>query len=417
MISKYIVPALAVSNLMGAEAVSRHRHLHKKDLVYAATEIEVTTEYITVTVTEGDETETSVIPTTVTESTVVPTTSSVASTTSSAAPSTTSTVAPSSTSVVVVSSTSATPTPSSTTLATVVSSTSVAPVEPVVTSATSSSVASSTSADLLQNVAAALSSVLSPSSTTSSAAAAATSASSSSSSSGIKRGLAYNTASLVSSIVSSGGSYGWCYDWGFDDAGLTADVEYIPMLWGPTKYTSSWDTAAAAAVTKGTEALFSFNECDNSGQCNMAAAEAATYHQQYLNPYEGQIKIGAPAISSSETTGQGLDWLASFITACNGNCAMDFINLHWYGPGGQSGGETFLAFLAKAYAQTSLPIWVTEFQATSGDESAFLEYVMDQLDNNSTLSYVHKYSYFYLDTLYSGTSLTSIGSLYASTTY
>jgi hypothetical protein len=417
MISKYIVPALAASNLIGVEAANHHRHLHKKELVYAATEVEVTTEYITVTVTEGDETETSVLPTTVTESSVF---AAAATTTSSSTTSTStssSIVVPSSTSIsssiVVPSSTSTTPVAvPTTTLATVVSSSSSSAAAPTTT--TTSTAGLNLDLGLGLTLGGGLSST---STSTSTAAAATTSSSSSSSSSGVKRGVAYNTASLVSSILSIAGSskFSWCYDWGFDSSGLTADIEFIPMLWGPTHYSSEWDTKAEAAITDGVTALFSFNECDNTGQCNLDAATAATDHIKYLNPYEGKILIGAPAISSSETAGQGLDWLASFTTACAGNCAMDFINLHWYGPGGGKGegGDTFLKYLIKANEQANLPVWVTEFQATSGDEDAFIEYVVHQLDTNSTFDFVHRYSYFYLDTLFSGTSLTTAGTTYA----
>ncbi|KAF3010440.1 hypothetical protein E8E14_000643 [Neopestalotiopsis sp. 37M] len=89
---------------------------------------------------------------------------------------------------------------------------------------------------------------------TSAAASTTTSAAStgSSSSSGVKRGFGYSDASLVSAIVSAAStSSGWCYDWDFTNGGLTADVNYIPMLWGPSYYDSSWSEAASSAVSNG----------------------------------------------------------------------------------------------------------------------------------------------------------------------
>ncbi|ETS73406.1 hypothetical protein PFICI_15011 [Pestalotiopsis fici W106-1] len=392
MFSKYIVPAIAATNLLnGVEGSSRHRHLHKKDVVYAATEVDVTTVWETVTVTAGDETPAA--------------TPSAANFVAAAAPdssyeaSSVATTATSSSEAVIVAPTTYS-TPSTTTLSTV--QTSAAAPE---TSSTSTYVAVTTTA---------------AASTTSTAAASTTSAAStgSSSSSGTKRGLGYNDASLVSTIVSAASaSFGWCYDWGFTNGGLTANINYIPMLWGPTHYDSSWSEAASAAVSDGVEALLSFNECDNAGQANLDAATAATYHTEYFSEYQGKIKIGAPSITSSADAGLGLDWLASFMSACGSSCPIDFVNLHWYGPGGEEGAQTFLDYLVEAYTQTNYPVWVTEFGVTSGDEDTFLTYALDQLDNNSTYSFVDKYAYFYLATGYlmeSTTSLSTAGSIYAS---
>ncbi|KAK9798825.1 putative Glycosyl hydrolase catalytic core-domain-containing protein [Seiridium cardinale] len=411
MFSKFIVPALAATNLLnGVEASSRHRHMHKRDVVYAATEVEIATVYETVTVFAGEEAAaatTAAAPQSFyaaahhgSSSSADSVTSAAAATTSAAATSaapTTATIA--TTAPVVVAEPAATS--SSTTLATIVQS-------PVVEKASTTT-----------PVTTAVPTTYAATTTTAAAASTTTKASSTgSSSSGAKRGLGYNDASLVSTIVSAASTtFGWCYDWGFTNGGLTASVAYVPMLWGPTHYDSSWDTAAKSAVSSGSEALFSFNECDNAGQANLDAATAASYHTQYLGPYKGQIKIGAPSITSSDSTGQGLSWLSEFISSCGSDCALDFINLHWYGPGGEEGAQEFLDYLVKANTQTGYNVWVTEFGTVSGDEDAFLTYALDQLDNNSTFSFVEKYAYFYLAEGYlfdSTTALSSAGSIYAS---
>jgi hypothetical protein len=56
-----------------------------------------------------------------------------------------------------------------------------------------------------------------------------------------------------------------------------------------------------------------------------------------------------PSVTSSATAGQGLDWVAAFISACAGRvsyfgtndfknwtdqvaqCYFDYVNIHWYG--------------------------------------------------------------------------------------
>lgn len=392
MFSKYIVPAIAATNLLNGVEGANHRHLHKKDVVYAATEVDVTTVWETVTVTAGDEAAATPSGANFVQA-AAPDSSYEASSVETTAAATTSSEA-----VVVAPTTYAAPT---TTLSTV--QTSAAAPE---TSSTSTYIAVTTTAAAPTTTSAAASTTTSAAST------------GSSSSSGVKRGLGYNDASLVSAIVSAAStSFGWCYDWGFTNGGLTADVNYIPMLWGPTHYDSSWSEAASSAVSNGVEALLSFNECDNAGQANLDAATAATYHTEYFSEYVGKIKIGAPSITSSADAGYGLDWLAAFTTACGADCPMDFVNLHWYGPGGEDGAQTFLDYLVQAYTQTNMPVWVTEFGVTSGDEDAFLTYALDQLDNNSTYSFVDKYAYFYLATGYlmeSSTALSTAGSIYAS---
>ena len=39
------------------------------------------------------------------------------------------------------------------------------------------------------------------------------------------------------------------------------------------------------------------------------------------------VKKAFPAITSSTSSGQGLDWLAKFFAACDGKCSGDYINL------------------------------------------------------------------------------------------
>jgi hypothetical protein len=39
------------------------------------------------------------------------------------------------------------------------------------------------------------------------------------------------------------------------------------------------------------------------------------------------IKKAYPAVTSSPAAGMGLDWLSQMISACNGGCYADYINL------------------------------------------------------------------------------------------
>ncbi|KAI0137310.1 glycosyl hydrolase catalytic core-domain-containing protein [Xylariales sp. AK1849] len=400
MFTKYIVPALCATNLLsGVEAARGHRHLHKKDVVYDATVLDIETVYETVTVYANEE------PATSTSSL-----STVSMFAASHPASTTSTLAAAPTTAVVEPAA-----PSPTTLATAVKSATeeAAASAPVVAEVATKAAETTTAAPVVPITTA----VAAAATTTAAAAATSSAAASSTGSSGDKRGLAYTDASLVSSILSmASGKFSWAYNWGADDGGLTSSIPFIPMLWGPTHYNADWVSKAEAAVTAGTDALLSFNECDNAGQCNMGAADAASYHKQYMNIYAGKTRIGAPSISSSQEANQGLDWLEQFFTACDGACSYDFCNIHWYGPGGVDGANEFLGYLVGAQATCGKNLWVTEWAAISGDEDAFMSHALDQLDNNATFSFVEKYSYFYLATgslFDSSTTLSGLGQIYA----
>ena len=252
------------------------------------------------------------------------------------------------------------------------------------------------------------------SSTSSSTAAAATVASSSSSGSGA-RGLAYNSGDLLAPLLGSGTKCTWSYNWGQTaDASAPSSLEFVPMLWGPT-HSDGWSANAAAAIANGATNLLSFNECDNVGQCNLDPASAATAHIEYMNPFSGQARIGTPAITNSNTAGEGVDWLTAFLSACDGQCAYDFCAAHWY-----NGPDTnnFLNHLVAVHEACGKPVWITEFAPTGSDEeiSAFLTTVMTAMDTDATYSFVERYSYFMVATgslLSSSTTPSAYGSTFA----
>ncbi|CAK7223727.1 hypothetical protein SCUCBS95973_005277 [Sporothrix curviconia] len=250
--------------------------------------------------------------------------------------------------------------------------------------------------------------------TSTTAAASATTAASSSSGTG-SRGLAYNSGDLLAPFLTSGTKINWSYNWGQTaDAGAPSDLEFVPMLWGPT-HSDGWSANAAAAIADGASSLLSFNECDNVDQCNLDAASAAAAHIEYMNPFSGQARISTPAITNSNVAGEGVDWLTAFLEACNGECAYDFCAAHWY-----NGPETsdFLAHLVAVHEACGKPVWITEFAPTGSDEeiSAFLETVMTAMDTDPTYDFVERYSYFMAATgslLSSSTALSAYGNTYA----
>lgn len=425
MYTKYLVPALCAAAFLDTAGASPsgHRHLHKKDIKYIATEVEIVTDIVYVTVTEG----VPAAPAPATATPVAPAPESMYKGSKpaypvrpvsdapvvEAAPTTTTTPAPP-------------PPPPATPTPAPAPSSAPAPARPVeeppapkpTTMVTATKPAPSP-ANPIESIAteagAVVSSVVSEIAQPS-AAPSSTPAKGGSSNTG-RRGLAYNDASLVKTVLGMSNKFSWVYNWGSTNGGLDAPITFYPTLWGPQdQHTQGWAKHAQDAIDAGADALMSFNECDNSGQCNTAADVAAAKHKELMGPFAGKARILAPAITSSQEPGQGIQWLEAFEKACGSDCPYDAVNAHWYGPGGEAGADEFLGHIVKVHeAANGRPVWVTEFAATDGDMAAFMKHALDELDNNPKYNFVEKYAYFYLATgslMETTTSLSSIGNIY-----
>ncbi|KAI1167188.1 glycosyl hydrolase catalytic core-domain-containing protein [Nemania serpens] len=415
MFSKASLIALCATLALKEVAAGHgHQHVHadKREIVWAATETVVVTDYVTVTVTEGQEPTAASTPTSSKVHRPPPHhTHSKQSTTTPV------TTAVSSTPVVV-----AVPT-TSVTVPTVTPTTMITAVKPTTTKATttkattqSSSVSTTTKATPVVEkptvVLPTTTAVVIP--TTSSASATPTPVAGNG---GSKRGLAFNDASLVQEFLTLGGEASWAYNWGSTTGDLPAGVAYYPMLWSPAPdHSNGWDAAAKAAIANGANALLGFNEPDIASQANMSPQDAAAGHIKFMNPYAGQARISTPAISSSENANQGVDWLKQFFNACNGQCQFDFCAAHWYGPGGVNGANLFLQHLKDVNtACDGKPVWVTEFAAESDSVDEFVSTIVQALESDE-YSFVEKYSYFMANVgnLFSSpTQLSSYGKIYA----
>ncbi len=142
----------------------------------------------------------------------------------------------------------------------------------------------------------------------------------------------------------------WFYDWG-NGGNSSANAEYVPMKW-----TAGSGISGVATKQKVTHSL-GYNEPDSSSQANLTVAAAIA---DWPSMAQWGLRAGAPAVSDSGVTGQGLDWLYSFMNqATNLNYRVDFIPIHFYKCGWSS--VQLSNYLAGVYAQTGKPIWVTEF--------------------------------------------------------
>ncbi|KAI1340120.1 glycosyl hydrolase catalytic core-domain-containing protein [Xylariaceae sp. FL0016] len=381
--------AAAAVNEVAAGSV-HHRHMHpKRDVVYAETDTVIVTDWVTVTA--GDE---------------QPTAAAVAGTgakavTSQFSEAEATTAASSATYEAADYTVSTTSIPASTPAA--VEEPSVSPTT-LMTSVVQSSATQALTTQLQY-----------PSTTSSSAAAASSTVAASSS--GGQRGAAYNDAALVEALLTLGSDLSWAYNWGSTSSGLSDQITYYPMLWSAASdHSSDWNENAQAAIDAGSDCLLSFNEPDNSGQANMTPEDAATQHISFMNPFADKARISSPAITSSENSGEGIDWLNSFFDACAGNCQVDFCAAHWYGPGGTDGANTFLAHVKAVHeACDNKPVWMTEFATTSGDTDEFMSAVVEAFGTDE-YSFVEKYSYFMVSVgslMESATSLSTYGKIFA----
>lgn len=99
------------------------------------------------------------------------------------------------------------------------------------------------------------------------------------------------------------------------------------MLW--SNYTGAdvtWMDNARSWIANGSAHLLAFNEPELSSQSDLEPSDAADLYRQYLQPFAGQAKLGAPAVSND-----GWDWINQFLGNCSG-CTVDFIPIHWYNP-------------------------------------------------------------------------------------
>lgn len=240
---------------------------------------------------------------------------------------------------------------------------------------------------------------------------------------GGKRGLAFNNGALLNAFVGTKAA-SWCYSWGQTrDGKVPAGMPFTPMMWCPRPdHEPTWAKNAEKAIAEGAKEFLSFNEPDIASQCNMDPATTAGHHKRLMNPYQGRVRISSPSVSNSNLAGQGLSWLKSFMSACNGQCAIDFCAIHWYSPPNP---QRFLDDMDAAHAACNgKPIWITEFavvEASDDQAEDFIRKVTHEMDTNPKYGYIERYSYFMAavgsgphSLMSSDTSLNRFGKAYAS---
>ncbi|KAI0039545.1 glycoside hydrolase family 128 protein [Auriscalpium vulgare] len=209
-----------------------------------------------------------------------------------------------------------------------------------------------------------------------------------------KAGLAWPNGGTVDvNQFRSTGKVSWYYSWGVYS--FNTDLEFVPMLWGPTHVTE-FEANINQAIQQGhANTVLGFNEPQQGGQSNITPQVGAQLWKQYLEPLRAQgIRLGSPAPSSAPS---GKTWLQDFLTACAGGCTVDFIAMHWYGVDANQ----FISYVADMHQTFNRNIWVTEWacqnyvdanaQCSQNDVYNFMNTTQSFMDRTS---YVERYSWF-----------------------
>jgi hypothetical protein len=152
-----------------------------------------------------------------------------------------------------------------------------------------------------------------------------------------KRGLVYTPNSLLPAddlIWNKQGSpISWYYNYEYTPNDVyDTTLQFVPMLWG--SYDNTFQETVINLRAQGNDIthILGFNEPDgpgNEGGSDITPANAAARWISDIEPLRSQgIKLGGPAVTGSP---RGLQWLAVWLTACNGACHFDFLPIHFYG--------------------------------------------------------------------------------------
>ncbi|KAI0786318.1 glycosyl hydrolase catalytic core-domain-containing protein [Abortiporus biennis] len=149
------------------------------------------------------------------------------------------------------------------------------------------------------------------------------------------------------------GKVQWYYTW--SPSPVNSDLEFVLMLWGSAQISQWQSTIQRTIQTHHVTHILGFNEPQQSDQSNITPNDAALIWKQQIEPLKAQeIYLGSPAPSSAPS---GRQWLLDFLAACQGECTVDFIALHWY----DINSTAFIQYLEDFHDTFQRPLWVTEW--------------------------------------------------------
>jgi putative glycosyl hydrolase/concanavalin A-like lectin/glucanase superfamily protein/putative Ig domain-containing protein len=143
----------------------------------------------------------------------------------------------------------------------------------------------------------------------------------------------------------------WSYDWD-NVATSTLDAEYVPM-----RHNLNWNAYANINAKQRSTHALGFNEPDQANQADMTVDTAIA---NWPNLVRSGLRVGAPAVSDSGVSGQGLSWLYGFMDEADAlGYRVDFVPVHFYKCDWTA--TQYYNWLLGIYQRTGRPVWVTEF--------------------------------------------------------
>lgn len=221
-----------------------------------------------------------------------------------------------------------------------------------------------------------------------------------------KRGIGMQTATQAD-LQFIHNHIAWWYNWallptdGIHD--MTADdgAEYVPMIWGDQndqEYLRKY-------LQKHPEVhyILGFNEPNFKDQANMTPQQAAdNWYKIEDIADEFNLKIVGPAVNYSpgdvdipgtDNNGSPFEYLDAFFADCSG-CRVDYIAIHGY----MSSVSSLEQYVEQFHQRYNKPIWLTEWNLTSGTGSETTEQQLDFLAKTTrwleAQSYVARYAWF-----------------------
>lgn len=144
----------------------------------------------------------------------------------------------------------------------------------------------------------------------------------------------------------------WFYSWGSaKPKGVSAKVDFIPMIWGYWGNSAGIARDGAAAKAAGIRELLGFNEPDEKSQSNLSVEEALAVWPELM---QTGLRLGAPGCVHPDR-----EWMKAFMAgAKQRNLRVDFVPMHSYGG---TDVEAFMKRLEQVRKLYDRPLWITEF--------------------------------------------------------
>lgn len=177
------------------------------------------------------------------------------------------------------------------------------------------------------------------------------------------RGLAWGTDNRWAKSIAKG-SISWYHHWQSGPVPqMPNDVEYIPMLWGPSKM-NLWNQRKKHFGKHKPKYILAYNEPDVKGQANMSPKQAAKHFMKHLEPYRRKgIKVSSPQIVWNTK------WMDSFLKELRHRGGdVDFMAIHYYGSWKDV--KRLQKWIKKIRTRYNKNIWLTEYGVTASSKGS-----------------------------------------------